>query len=191
MANVVKIKNSDVDGRQPTSLLDGELAINLKNGRLFYNDASSNSINYFIADPKEIFSAVVDYRRSNLNDLKDQKIDVYSKVRPPYTHDYRYYSELDFVPTSETVINKVNIQRVEKVDVGEYKLYFVSLFPNNTYTVSLDVQKFDNFGEELSYGAVFDRETNTCVVKTGKTNISDVNVIDRYDVSRFTIKIFL
>ena len=54
MANVVTIKNSDVQGRKPTSLLDGELAINREDGKLFYLDSASNSIQSFTADPIQI-----------------------------------------------------------------------------------------------------------------------------------------
>ena len=63
-------------------------------------------------------------------------------------------------------------------------------FNNNTYNVDLNVQKFDDFGESVNYGIVTDKQIDSVIVKTGRTNISDVNTIDRYDISEFTIKLF-
>ena len=190
MANVVKIKNSNISGRKPTSLLEGELAINREDGKLFYLDSITNSIQSFTANPVQISALIYNYNRSNVNDLKDQQIGFYKGVSPPYKHNHRYYAETTYSPTSNTSINNTNIAGIEKLNVGEYQISFISNFSNNTYNVELNVQKFDDFGESVNYGIVTDKQIDSVTVKTGRTNISDVNTIDRYDISEFTIKLF-
>jgi len=190
MANVVKIKNSDISGREPASLLEGELAINREDGKLFYLDSVTNSVQSFIASPVQISSLIYNYKRSNVNDLKDQQTGIYKNVSPPYQHDYRYYAQVTYVLASNTSINSTNIESIEKLDVGEYRIHFISSFPANIYNVDLNVQKFDDFGESVNYGIISNQEPESIVIKTGRTNITDVNTIDRYDISEFTIKLF-
>ena len=190
MANVVKIKNSDVSGRKPTSLLEGELAINREDGKLFYLDSASNSIQSFTADPVQISAVIYNYNRSNVNDLKDQQIGAYKYNSPPCRHDYRHYAQVTYALASNTSINSTNIDRIEKLDVGEYRIHFISSFSTNTYNVELNVQKFDDFGGSVNYGITSNQQEDSIIVKTGRTNITDVNTIDRYDISEFTIKLF-
>ena len=190
MGNVVKIKNSNVSGRKPASLLEGELAINREDGKLFYLDSITNSVQSFTADPVQISSLIYNYKRSNVNDLKDQQIGIYKNVSPPYKHDYRCYAQVTYIPASNTSINNTNIESIEKLGVGEYQITFISSFYTNTYNVDLNVQKFDNFGESVNYGITSDQQVDSIIVKTGRTNITDVNTIDRYDISEFTIKLF-
>jgi hypothetical protein len=44
MANIIKIKNSGTANTTPTSLETGELAINIADGKLFYNNITANAI---------------------------------------------------------------------------------------------------------------------------------------------------
>jgi len=62
MANIVKIKNSGTINSTPPSLEHGELAINYRDGILFFKDSSSAIIAFNITD------AILN--SSALNDLK-------------------------------------------------------------------------------------------------------------------------
>ena len=44
MASTIKIKNSTTEGNAPSSLAQGELAINVEDGTLFYGTTSGNKV---------------------------------------------------------------------------------------------------------------------------------------------------
>jgi len=193
MANILKIKSSNVALREPTSLEYGELAINYRDGKLFYKDAN-NVIKYFNSDLLESTvegqTLLINYKYSLIQDLKDLEIRTFADAIPPYLHGYKYYSEIEYYPQANTFINNSNIDSIEKLNVGEYKLNFVSNFGSNTYSHDLVVTKFDDFGESPNFAIVSEKANNYVIVKTGRTNINDVNLVDRYDVSEFKIKLY-
>lgn len=193
MANTLKIKNSNVALRVPTSLEDGELAINFRDGKLFFKD-SNNEIKHFNSDVLENAlvnqTKLLNYKYSTLNDLKDQQIAMYQEAIPPYVHNFKHLSEGVYYPQADNFINNVNINSIEKIDVGEYKFHFISVFSSNTYYGEVEVKKFDNFGESPNFAIVSEKANNYAVVKTGRTNINDINIIDRFDISQFKIKFF-
>jgi hypothetical protein len=47
MATTIKIKNSSISGSSPSSLQQGEFAINVTDGRLFYGSGSGNEVKEF------------------------------------------------------------------------------------------------------------------------------------------------
>lgn len=193
MSNILKIRSSNVALREPTSLEYGELAINYRDGKLFFKDAN-NVIKYFNSDllenAVESQTLLVNYKYSLLEDLKDLQIHTFADAIPPYLHGYKYYAEIGYYPQANTFINNSNIDSIEKLNVGEYKLNFVSNFGSNTYNHELEVIKFDDFGEPPNFAMVSEKANNYIIVKTGRTNINDVNLVDRHDVSEFKIKLF-
>ncbi len=190
MTNIVKIKNSNIPGREPTELLEGELAINFHDGKLFYHDDVSNTVNHFISDPKFISNIILDYKRSTVSDLLSETIGVYSKVRPPYIHDYQYYAQVTYNTETDTSSNVMNVKEVSKISTGSYRIYMNSPFPDSTYEVDLKIPSFNDFGESLNYARVSSQDANWIQIETGRTNISDINIVDAYDVTSFTIKLF-
>jgi len=48
MSSIIQIKNTPVSGSIPSNLTQGELAINVTDGRLFYGSGSSNVVKEFI-----------------------------------------------------------------------------------------------------------------------------------------------
>lgn len=155
MSNLIKIKNSNIPNRIPSSLETGELAINVHDGKLFYKN-SNNQIVFFNAD------AVV----------------------------YETYAETTYYPQANNIINNTNIQSYQKIDIGEYKFNFASNFSSNTYNAEIDIQSFEDFGESPNFGIIAEKANNYVIVKTGRTNIYDVNIVDRYDVTEFKIKLY-
>lgn len=193
MANLLKIKNSNVPLRAPSTLEDGELAINYYDGKLFFRNAN-NEIKYFNSDVLEnalvTQTQLLNYKYSILDDLKDFTISTFQDAIPPYVHNYKHLSEGTYYPQANNFINNVNVNSIEKVDVGEYKFNFISNFSSNTYYGEIEVKKFDNFGDSPNFAIISEQANNYAVVKTGRTNIYDVNIVDRYDVSEFTIKFY-
>lgn len=149
--NRVQIKRSNIPDRVPTTLEDGELAINTHDGKLFYKD-SAGDIKSFGAN--------------------------------------KNFAETTYYPQANTIINNTNISSFEKVDVGEFKFYFESNFSSNTYMAEINVNAFEDFGESPNFGIVAEKSNNYIVVKTGRTNIYDVNIVDRYDITEFKIKLY-
>jgi len=125
MANILKIKSSNVALREPTSLEYGELAINYRDGKLFYKDAN-NVIKYFNSDLLESTvegqTLLINYKYSLIEDLKDLEIRTFADAIPPYLHGYKYYSEIEYYPQANTFINNSNIDSylgVKKFKYGE------------------------------------------------------------------------
>ena len=57
MSSIIQIKNTSLPGSIPTSLTQGELAINVTNGRLFYGSGSNNVVKEFPGSGNSIISA--------------------------------------------------------------------------------------------------------------------------------------
>jgi len=57
MSSIIQIKNTSLSGSAPTSLTQGELAINVTNGRLFYGSGSNNVVKEFTGSGNSIISA--------------------------------------------------------------------------------------------------------------------------------------
>lgn len=155
MANIVKIKNSNVAGRFPSSLEIGELAININDGKLFYKNAN-NQIESFDSN------AVV----------------------------HQNFAETTFLPQANNIINSTNISGFSKINIGEYQFNFTTNFSSNTYNAEINVNAFEDFGESPNFGIIAEKANSYVVVKTGRTNIYDVNTIDRYDITEFKIKLY-
>jgi hypothetical protein len=155
MANIVKIKNSNVVGRVPSSLETGELAINISDGKLFFKNAN-NQIDSFNSN------AVV----------------------------HQNFAEATYFPQANNTINSTNIDSYQKINTGEFKFTFTNNFSSNTYNTEINIQSFENFGEPPNFGIISEKEIDYVIVKTGRTNINDINIIDRFDISQFKIKLF-
>lgn len=194
MANVLKIKNSTVPGRKPADLESGEIAINLHDGLLFYKDSTDNAIKFL---KPNIFDTVLlgqvsklQYQSYTYEDIQNDTLEMYDGYIPPYHTQHKFVAEATYNPQTNTQENSLNIDSIEKIDTGEFKFNFISPFNNNTYHVDLDVQKFDDFDEPVNYGIVADKQTDYIIIKTGRTNISDINIVDRYDVAEIKIKLY-
>lgn len=57
MSSLIQIKNTSISGSIPTGLAQGELAINVTNGRLFYGSGSANIVKEFPGSGDSIISA--------------------------------------------------------------------------------------------------------------------------------------
>jgi hypothetical protein len=57
MSSLIQIKNTALSGSVPTNLAQGELAINVTNGRLFYGSGSNNVVKEFPGSGNSIISA--------------------------------------------------------------------------------------------------------------------------------------
>ena len=194
MANVLKIKNSTVPGRKPADLESGEIAINLHDGLLFYKDSTDSAIKFL---KPNIFDTVLlgqvsklQYQSYTYEDIQNDTLEMYDGYIPPYHIQHKFVAETTYNPQTDTQENSLNIDSIEKIDTGEFKFNFISPFNTNTYHVDLDVQKFDDFDEPVNYGIVADKQTDYIIIKTGRTNISDINIVDRYDVAEIKIKLY-
>ena len=80
MANIVKIKNSNVVGRVPSSLETGELAINISDGKLFFKNAN-NQIDSFNSNAvvHQNFAEATYFPQAN-NTINSTNIDSYQKI---------------------------------------------------------------------------------------------------------------
>ena len=159
MPNLIKIKNSNVPNRVPSSLEVGELAININDGKLFFKN-SNNQIEYFSAGD---FGA---------------------------TPFYTTFAETTYNAQANNIINSTNISSFQKINTGEYKFNFGTNFSSNTYNAEINVQAFEDFGESPNFGIISEKANSYVIVKTGRTNIYDVNIVDRFDVSEFKIKLY-
>lgn len=160
MPNLIKIKNSNVPNRIPSSLEVGELAINVNDGKLFFKNAN-NQIDYF--------STAVDLGQTPL---------------------YSSFAETTYNSQANNIINSTNISNFQKINTGEYKFNFGTNFSSNTYNAEINVQAFEDFGESPNFGIISEKANSYVIVKTGRTNIYDVNIVDRFDVSEFKIKLY-
>jgi hypothetical protein len=61
MSSIIQIKNTSLSGSAPTSLTQGELAINVTNGRLFYGSGSNNVVKEFTGSSGGGFSISASY----------------------------------------------------------------------------------------------------------------------------------
>jgi hypothetical protein len=57
MSSLIQIKNTSLSGSIPTNLTQGEIAINVTNGRLFYGSGSNNVVKEFPGSGNSIISA--------------------------------------------------------------------------------------------------------------------------------------
>lgn len=200
--NVVKIKSSIVAGRTPSSLQDGELAINRQDGKLFYKDASgviqsisdssgSSGVTVQNSGSSLGTATTINFTGSGVTASGSGTIEVNvpgggGGGSSPYTN----LTETTYFPQANNTINSTNISSFQKINTGEYKFIFTNNFSSNTYNTEINVQAFEDFGEPPNFGIISEKEINYVIIKTGRTNINDINIIDRFDVSQFKIKLF-
>tara|TARA_B100001093_G_scaffold451488_1_gene458954 strand:- start:2487 stop:3095 length:609 start_codon:yes stop_codon:yes gene_type:complete len=201
MANIVKIKNSNIAGRVPSSLETGELAININDGKLFYKN-SSNTIQSISntgggggvtvqnAGSNLGTATTINFTGSGVTASGTGTIEVNVPGGGGGSSPYTNLTETTYSPQANTAINNTNISSFQKINTGEYKFFFTSNFSSNTYSTEINVQSFEDFGEPPNFGIISEKAINYVIVKTGRTNINDINIIDRFDISQFKIKLF-
>ena len=217
---ILKIKNSDVSGRTPADLESGELAINNFDSKLFFRDAQSNNINSIDLLTKGLTlenylnfeKEVRNYKNSKVSDIVSANwtVEQLSTAVPPYKNNFSYYSECNYVPTSETIDKKKNMNTVEKLATGYYKFNFISSFPNTDYEVIIDIPKFETTteisggetvysvaGTEPFFSSVAEKNINYVLILTAKAvNSLDENqnvsvLAHEHDLSYLNIKCVL